>query len=153
MGAAAVPLMLAGTALSAGSSILGANSEAKQYRAAADQLDVQAGQTRAMSQRDAYEQRRQAKLVQSRGIAVAAASGAGADDPTVVNQIADIGGEGEYRALTALYNGETQAQANEQQAVSYRKAAKNAKTAGLIKAGGTILSAGSTMADRFGGGK
>lgn len=151
MGQLALPAMIAGTALSAGSTILGANSEAKQYRSAAAQLEVQAGAQRAMSQREAMEQRRQARLTSSRGLAVAAASGAGADDPTVVNLLADIEGEGEYRALTALYNGEEQARADESQAAAYRKAAKNAKTAGLLKAGGTILSAGSSMAGRFGG--
>ena len=148
MGAAAIPLMVAGTALSAGSTILGANSEAKQYKSAAAQLDVQAGAERAMSQRDAFEQRRQARLLSSRGLAVAAASGAGADDPTVVNALADIEGEGEYRALTALYNGEEQARADESQAKAYRKAGKNAKLAGYLKAGGTILSAGATMGSR-----
>mgnify|MGYP001606871182 CR=1 FL=1 len=149
----AIAAMIAGTALSAGSSIIGANQEARQYRSAADQLDVQAAQQRAMSQREAIDQRRQARLATSRGLAVAAASGGGADDPSVVNLLADLEGEGEYRALTSLYNGEEQARAKEVQATDYRSAAKNAKTMGWLKAGTTILNAGSTIADRAGGKK
>lgn len=149
MGQLALPAMIAGSALSAGSSILGANSEAKQYKSAARQLERQAGQTRASSQRSAIEERRKAELLSSRGLAVAAASGGGADDPTVVNLLADIDAQGEYNALSQLYSGNEEALGQEAQAKSYRKAAKNAKTAGLLKAGGTILSAGSSIADRF----
>lgn len=55
------------------------------------------------------EQTRQAKLLQSRALALAAASGAGASDPTIVNLIGDTGAEGAYRSAVALYQGEEQA--------------------------------------------
>lgn len=145
-----IGLMAAGAGLSAGGTIIGANSEAKELRIQANQLDAQAGLKRASSQRDAIEERRQGNLVMSRAVAVAAASGAGADDPTVVNNIANIAGEAEYRALTALYNGDEEAAGMEAQAAANRRGAKATKTAGLLKAGSTILSAGSSLFGKYG---
>lgn len=76
------------------------NFEAAQY-------DQNAGQAVAASQRSAFDEERKARLVASRALAVAAAGG-GASDPTVVKTIADITGEGAYRAGIALYGGEEQ---------------------------------------------
>lgn len=146
-------LMVAGAAVSAGGTIIGANSEAKELRREAAQLEVNAGQERAASQRSAMEERRQGRLASSRALALAAASGAGADDPTVVNAIADIEGEGEYRALTALYEGNTAGDDLERQAAARRREAKTVKRASYFKAAGTILGAGASMADRYGGKK
>jgi len=152
MAQAAPFIALAGAGLSAGGSILGANAQAKDLRAQADQLDMQAGKERATSQRQAMEERRQAGLLVSTGVARAAASGAGADDPTVVNLLANISGEGEYRALTALYNGEEQARSDEAQAAARRTEAKNVKRAGWIKGISSILGAPSSdsMLGRYG---
>ena len=122
-------------------------------REQAAQLDVQAGQERATSQRQAIEERRAGRLASSRALAIAAASGGGSDDPSVVNAIANIAGEGEYRALTALYDGNIQADDTMREAKSRRKEAKNVKRASLFKAAGSILGAGATLADRYGGGK
>jgi len=80
---------------------------AKQFEA--EQLREQAGQVIAVSQRAALEERRQGRLMASRALAVAAASGAGASDPTVVNLIAGAEGEAALRAGYALYEGEDRA--------------------------------------------
>lgn len=82
---------------------------AQEFEAA--QLEQQAGQAIAASQRAAAEERRQAELVTSRQVALAAASGAGASDPTIVNLIARTVQEGAYRAAVALYEGEDRARA------------------------------------------
>jgi len=132
---------------------MGANAEAKDLRSQARQLDALAMSDRASSQRRSIEERRGARLAQSRAVALAGASGAGTDDPSVVNLVADLEGEGEYRALTALYEGETEARAKEAQATANRKAAKATKTAGLMKAAGSVLSSGSSLFDRYGGKK
>lgn len=84
-----------------------AMQQAKAFEA--EQLDENAGQAVAASQRQAMEQRRRASLVASRALALSAASGAGASDPTIENIISDIDGEGEYRAAVALYEGEERA--------------------------------------------
>lgn len=75
----------------------------------ADQMEVQAGQELAASQRAAQEQRRQAAFVASRAVAVAGASGGGVTDPTVANLIGDIQGEGAYRSALKIYQGEDNA--------------------------------------------
>lgn len=150
--AQAIPLGLAvaGTAMSAGGSILAANAEAKELRKEAEQLDAQAGLERATSQRSAIEERRQARLASSRGLAVAAASGGSVDDPSVLNALAGIEGEGEYRALSALYSGEETARGMEGEADARRRGAKSVKTAGYMKAASTILSSGGSLAGKYG---
>lgn len=144
-------MMLGGAALSAGGTIMGSKAEARELRREAAQLEVNAGQERAMGQRRAIEEKRQARLVQSRAQAVAAASGGGASDPTVINAIADLAGEGEYRSLTSLYEGNVAGDDLLRQAQARRREAKNTKKAGLIKAGSTILGTATSMYDRFGG--
>jgi hypothetical protein len=73
------------------------------------QLEQQAGQSVAASQRVALEEKRKANLFASRALALAGASGGGASDPTVVRIIASIVGEGSYRAAVAHYRGEDEA--------------------------------------------
>ena len=75
-------------------------------RFSAEQLRALAGQEIASSQRSAFDQERTARLVQSRALAVAAASGGSAADPTVVSLLARTEGEGYYRASVALYEGQ-----------------------------------------------
>lgn len=145
-----IALTLGGAALSAGGSIIGAKAEAREMREEAAQLEAQAGLERASSHRQAIDERRQARLAMSRGRAVAAASGAGADDPTVVNTLAAIEGDGEYRALSALYSGEESARGMEAEAAARRRGAKSTKKAGYLNAAGSILSAGSSLYGRYG---
>lgn len=72
-------------------------------------MEQQAVLSVASAQRDMLEQRRQARLLESRALAVAAASGAGASDTTVVNIINDIAAEGAYRSSLALFEGQERA--------------------------------------------
>lgn len=90
------------------------NAVAKRYEA--DQLRQAAGQAVAVSQLQAQEERRKARLVQSRTLAVAAASGGGVSDPTMVNILGKIAGEGTYRSNVALYGGEERARVMRMQA-------------------------------------
>lgn len=107
----------------------------------AQQLEQQAGLTVASSQRAAIEQRRQTDLVQSRALAVAAASGGGASDPTIVNLIGKTAGEGAYRASTALYEGEAQARVMRMQAAAKRFEGANAAAIGEAQGSGFDLKA------------
>lgn len=144
-----IALMAATTMMQAGGTIIGSKAEARALKGEADQLDAMAGNDRASSQREAAEQRRQARLLQSRALAVGAATG-GASDPTVVNIIADLEGEGAYRALTSLYEGEESARSKEMQASARRGEAKNAKRAGMIGAAGQVLSGASSIFGKYG---
>ena len=69
--------------------------------------DMSAGQVVALGKNAAAEEIRQAKIVASRAVAVAAAGGYSQDIDYI---IADIDGEGAYRAGVALYEAETQAE-------------------------------------------
>lgn len=145
--AAFIPYIVgaAGTLLQGSSAKGSAASEALQ-------LEQQAGQDRASAQRAAYNERRNARYMQSRLQALAAASGAGATDPTVVNLSNQIDAEGEYAALTAMYEGEDTARSREFAATVARKQGSSAATAGYLKAGGTLLSGASSWYDKYGAG-
>jgi hypothetical protein len=124
---------------------------AKQFEA--EQLRINAGQQIAAGQAAAFEQERQARLVASRQLALAAASGAGASDPTVVSMIARTSKEGSYRAAVALYQGQDAARtmrmaaagkeyegdtaviAGEEQAKAYKTAGDQA----LLKGGSSLF--------------
>lgn len=116
------------------------------------QLQQEAGQERARSQLEASNRRRSARYAQSRALALAAASGAGASDPTVVDIIGNLAGEGEFGALAAMYEGETSARNLEYAGKVRRREGKAAKSASYLKAGATLLSGGSAWADKYGGG-
>lgn len=130
----------------------------------ATQLESQASDALASGQKLAGEERRQAELAQSRIIALAAASGAGASDPTVVNLVARAAGEGAYRAGVRLYEGEAAARLKrmEGQATRYvgeteaRSLQARAGTVQLAaKASGfqtaaSLASQASTLFDKYG---
>lgn len=146
-------------AMVAGSTILSAVGSAQQGRAQqraanyqAAQYEQQAGQERASAQRAAIEEHRKATLAQSRALAVSAASGAGASDPTVMNIMGDLGSEGEYRALSALYEGEERARGLQMGAQAKRYEGATAKQAGNMRAASTILSGGMSLYDKYDGG-
>lgn len=85
----------------------------------ADQANIQAGQAIAMGQHAAAIEERASTYLQSRQLALAGASGAGASDPGMVTLIARTAGEGSYRAAVQLYQGEEQARQLRLQAASY----------------------------------
>lgn len=131
---------VAAAVISAAGTIMSGNAArgAANYQAA--QSEQQAGQERAVSQRHSIEQRRQAGLANSRVTAVAAASGAGATDPTVLNIESNNAGIGEYNALSALYTGEEKARGLEMNASATRYEGQQKRQASLFQAGGDMLS-------------
>jgi hypothetical protein len=159
-------MMIAGTVISAAGQMQAADAAEKQGEAQqtalayqANQNRIQAGQERAAAQRDMIAERRNERLVQSALIARAAASGAGASDPTIETLAGGIAAEGEYRALAALYQGETAAQALESSASARDFEASQARLAGRRAASsyrygafGTVLSSAGSLYDRYGGG-
>ncbi len=126
------------------------NAAKKQAFAEAKQMEDKAGLTRSISQREAIEERRESDLLQSRALAVAAASGGGASDPTVINIIADLEEEGLIRSLNAMASGETEARFLERQAGMRREEGKAARTAGRIGAVSSIVKTGESLATKYG---
>lgn len=89
-------------------SLLVAQRRSQALNFEADQLDTNAGQAIAASQRNAYFKGKEGDLALSRLKALAAASGGGATDPTVLNLQADLMHQKAYNLATALYAGEDQ---------------------------------------------
>lgn len=164
-------LLIASTAVSAVGSLVStqqsaaaAKSEGQASQALAEynarQLRYKAGQERAVSQQRAIDERRQARLAGSRARAVAAASGGSATDPTVMDILAALRGEGEYNAQSALYEGDEAAKGLEAQAnnaiaegqyaaATGRYKAKAIKRAGYMETVGTVLEGGASFYDKY----
>ena len=106
----------------------------------------------AIAQREGKEEIRKAKLISSRATALAAFSGAGASDDTVLNIIADIEGEGEYRRSIALYRGKQESAKLTDQAQETRRAKEAEQKAYKYKQMGIILSMGQSMGSAYGNG-
>lgn len=144
------------TVLTIGSSVLSGLGQMQAGKAAnanakfqAGQMEQQAGQERASSQRDAIAQRRQSTIMQSNAQAAAAASGGGATDPTVLNITGNLAKEGEYNALSALFAGEERARGQELAATSTRMQGKQAKKQGMIGGISTIIGGSASAASKY----
>lgn len=131
---------LAGTALSAVGAIASGNAQSAGLKAQAAAAERQASEERAASQREAMVRAKEARLMMSRQQAVAAASGGGATDPTVLDIMGDTAQQGEFNTQSALYEGEARGRGLEDQAAISRMQARQAKLAGFIGAGSTMLS-------------
>ena len=139
-----------GMVMSAEGTLAAGDAEKNAAYNEASQMETQAGQVRAESQRAAVEDRRTGRIVQSRVQALAAASGAGATDPTVLNIQGNLEKEGEYRALSDLYSGDSQAQSLEYGAKVRRKTGQRIQGAYQTAAAGTIASSAGSLWSKYG---
>ena len=159
-------LQIGSTILSVGSQVakgeaasaIGARRAAEQ-RFEAEQLDTEAEQSRGVGLRAAQDETLKAQLVNSSALARAAASGAGASDPTVMSILERTAGMGAYRASLAMYEGEAQARLDRTKASALRYEADTnisdaaaAKTQANMGAVSTLLSGatkGLSMYDKY----
>lgn len=163
-GIAATPLLgglfTLGEAFSVGGTILGAFTSAAGARQAgradntlavyqAKQAEQQAGQERAAAQRQAMEERRRARLAQSRAIAVGAASGAGTGG-NVLDILGDLNTEGEYRAQSALFTGEEKARGYEMSASAKRYEGAQSVANAKAKSTGYLVGGGMSLLEKYG---
>lgn len=133
-------LVAIGSVVQAGGTIAAGNAARREGNFRARQLEQAAGQERATSQRAAIEETRKADLAISRAQALGAASGAGAADVGMTNIIKGIAGQGEYNALTALFEGEERARGLKLQADTARLQGKQARKAAVVSAIGNTIS-------------
>lgn len=158
-----------GSIISIVGDLMGADAARDQGRMAqqeayyeAEQARVNANTALSISQIAAQEERRQGELVQSRAIALMAASGGGVTDPGNVTLLARNAGETAYRSAVALYKGEDEARTLRAQADAAvysgqsAKASANARARAYnVKAFGDLVGAasgsggGSSLFDRF----
>ena len=138
------------TAVGAAVNLYGQNKAKKAGEADAqfnaEQLRARADISRATGQRVAEEERRQARLLES---AVQARAGGGGLDPTVLKLQADIAGEGEFRALSALYEGETGALGNEASADSGLRSQRARSSAADYAMASTLLSSAGSLYSKY----
>lgn len=118
--ASGLDLQAQGAILSGASARLAGSRKRVALQFEADQLVQQGGNAMGSAQRAAEEERRAARLLASRALAVAGASGAAASDPSVVNLISRVAGEGAYRGMVALYKGQEQKRVAMMQAAGRR---------------------------------
>lgn len=148
--ALAAGAQVAGSALSAYGKWQAGQNASRIANWEAGQMEGSARQARAVSQRRYLEEKRQAQLVESRALALAAAGG-GAADVGTINIIGDIKAEGKYRSLVALFEGEDAAQKLELQAQVRREEGRAARRAANLNAFSSVLSSAGSLASRYGG--
>lgn len=139
---------IVGTVLSASSKIGEGKSAAKEAAFEAEQYRTQAGTERALSQRQAIDEKRKADILISNAVNISAAGGGASTDKGVTDITSKIAGQGEYNKLAQLYNGEEKARGLETQANTLDWQGKQYKKAGKIAALTTLMSGASS----FGGG-
>ena len=149
MAQVAAPLQAVGMGLDAISAYRGGKAARNEAYGQAAELEVNAGQEKAYAQRRAIEKRREARLVQSRALALAAAGGS-ADDPSVVRIVGDIAGRGEYEAMLELFDGNVAARDMIAQAKALRAGGKEAYRAGRLGATSTAISGFGSMYEKYG---
>lgn len=125
----------------------------------AKQMEVNAGQAKAASQREAMIDARKTALLLSRGVAVAAAGGGATNDPTVVKLMGDIAAEGAYRSAIDIYQGEEKARQFDMSAAAKRNEGENAAAMGESKANayrmagiGGAITGGASLFSKYGQG-
>ncbi len=118
-------------------------NQADQFQAA--QLVQNAGQEQAAGEVAAENQNLATSYIVSQALARAAASGGGASDPTVINNIARIQGAGANRANVARYQGDTQARAMLMQADAKRMEGETAASDGTFAKNQSQLAGFSTV--------
>lgn len=149
--AAAIPyISAASTALAAQQSISQGTTQNAVAVAEARQRGEDAKAAQAESQREALIERKKARNLMSRARAVAAASGAGASDPSVQNILTDIETQGEVNALNALYSGNTEARGLRGGAAVARQEGRARRRAGYMNAASTALSGAASWQEKYG---
>lgn len=71
----------------------------------AEQFAIQINEEQALAQRQFINERRRTRITQSNLTNVVGASGGGVADPTVIDIVGDLAGEGDYAANVAMYQG------------------------------------------------
>lgn len=148
--AAAAPYIgLATAGISAAQQHEAGKSQQAQLRLEAAQDKREANMALAESQANAANERRRAKILRSRALALAGASGTGIDDPSIVDALDSITDEGELRALDALYEGNYLAAGLRSGADARRRMGRAAGRAGTASGLATGLAGVTSFAERY----
>lgn len=133
-----------------GAKVAGGYAQKSALDSTASELHQEAGQSVAAGIQASIQDRRRAAYVASGARARTAASGMATTGTSAIANVGQIRGEGEYRALTALYQGEDRASELDFRAGQMRTQGSNAVTAGWISGASSVISGGSSFYDKYG---
>lgn len=125
--------------------------ERKANYAAAEGLRDQRNRKMAETTANVSEAEREKEHMYSRALALSAASGAGVDDPGLVSLFGDLNAEGEYRVMTQLYTGSSEAEGIGYQSLMAMKSGDAALEASYVKAATTVISSFAGGGNMWGG--
>lgn len=143
--------IMAATGAKVLSQIVETNTQTAVAKANAAAEERRANEERAVSQNQAQERQRLARVVGSQQQAAFAASGGGLGG-SAADVMAETAGRGELNAERELWQGETRARGLEDQAAITRAAAKASQRALPLQIGATILTGASSLSSRLPGG-
>lgn len=135
-------------AIEAGGTIAQGNAQYEAAKLERRLMGRMASEELAVATRGAEAAAREARLLQSRGQAVAADSGAGATDDTVLNLIGDIAKESNVQQRGILRTGQVKADDLMYKGRVGVKSAKFQRTMSRWAAGGTMLQAAAKAAEQ-----
>jgi hypothetical protein len=138
-------------AIEAGGTIAQGNAQLDAAKLERRLLGRMASEELAVATRGAEAAARETRLLQSRGQAVAADSGAGATDDTVLNLIGDIAKESNVQQRGILRTGQVKADDLMYKGRVGVKSAKFQRTMSRWAAGGTMLQAAAKAAEQAAG--
>lgn len=147
MGATA---LAAGTVLTAGSKIYGGIRQKQADDQSAALLGQEAGQSVASGIQGAIMDRRKAAYVASSARARIAGSGLATTGTSAIKTVGDIRGQGEYNALTSLYQGQDRALELNVRAQGLENEGSAAETAGWIGGISSALTGGQSWYAKYG---
>ncbi len=131
---------LLGTGVSAVGAIKQGEAADQAAQANAAAAERRAGEENAAATREAARRSQQTAMILSRQQALAASSGGGATDSTILGLMGDVAKEGQYQQDSAIYAGESKGANLEDEAALQRWKGGQARTAGYIGAGSSVLS-------------
>lgn len=127
----------------------GAAQQAEANYVAQQQIN-NANSEQASGQRAAAVEEQKTRLVESNAAAAAAGSGSTTTDPGVVTDEALIKTEGNYRSLTAMYQGDAKAQNSLEQAATSTYQGSVDAAAGNTKYDTTLINGASSLFQKYG---
>lgn len=145
LAAVGIGLSLYGTLSGSRAAKKAANAQRQAAYLYADALEERAESVYGAGQLSAEEQRRQANVMASRAQALLAFQGGSLDDPGAVDLIADIEGEGAYRAAVKMYETEMEYRDMMKRADISRKTGQAEYSAGRDRANAIALSGAASL--------
>lgn len=137
-------LALIATLVGTGLQTMGTIQTGQAHKAAlnfeAKQREAKATEERAASQRVAIDKRHEGDLIMSRQKALAASSGAGVLNPSILDIYGETAERAEYNAASEIYGGESRARGQIDQAAAARMKGKAALKGSIFEGVGSAFS-------------